>query len=76
LRFDFSDSAPGVPDAALTHIFERFYRVEASRNRATGGAGLGLAICHNIVTAHQGRILAGHSPLGGLRVSVELPTMP
>lgn len=67
------DSAPGVDAAALDRLFERFYRVEASRNRASGGAGLGLAICRRIVDAHQGSIHAQASPLGGLRVTVSLP---
>lgn len=69
----FDDSAPGVDEAALQRLFERFYRVEASRNRASGGAGLGLAICRRIVDAHQGSIHAEASPLGGLRVIVSLP---
>lgn len=69
----FQDSAPGVPPEALEHIFERLYRVEASRNRATGGAGLGLAICSNIVAAHDGTIEAADSPLGGLWITVTLP---
>jgi two-component system sensor histidine kinase BaeS len=67
------DSAPGVDAVALERLFERFYRVEASRNRASGGAGLGLAICRRIVDAHQGGIHAEASPLGGLRVTVRLP---
>lgn len=70
---DFQDTAPGVPSEALPRLFERFYRVEASRNRAHGGAGLGLAICRNIVEAHGGRIEAKPSPLGGLWVQVALP---
>ncbi len=70
---DFSDSAPGVPADALPQLFERFYRVEASRNRAHGGAGLGLAICRNIVEAHDGRIEARPSPLGGVSIHIELP---
>jgi two-component system sensor histidine kinase BaeS len=73
LALDFDDTPPGVPEAALEHVFDRFYRVEASRSRAHGGAGLGLAICRNIVAAHAGRISARHSPLGGLGVRVELP---
>lgn len=73
LIIDFDDSAPGVTDAELEHLFERFYRVEASRNRESGGAGLGLAICRNIVEAHNGRIEAQHSPLGGVRVRITLP---
>jgi two-component system sensor histidine kinase BaeS len=49
------------------------YRVEESRNRATGGAGLGLAICKNIVDAHNGQIEADNSPLGGIRIKIQLP---
>lgn len=67
------DSAPGVGDEHLPHLFDRLYRVESSRHRAHGGAGLGLAICKAIVGAHDGRIAAGHSSLGGLRVEVRLP---
>lgn len=73
LRIDFSDSAPGVPDDKLALIFERFYRADPSRSRASGGAGLGLAISRNIVEAHQGSIAAAPSPLGGLRLTVTLP---
>jgi len=75
-RAEFCDSAPGVPEASLPRLFERFYRVEASRSRAHGGAGLGLAICRNIVAAHAGRIEAVPSPLGGLCVRVDLPVAP
>ncbi|HEY0178986.1 MAG TPA: ATP-binding protein, partial [Dokdonella sp.] len=67
------DSAPGVPAEALPRLFDRLYRVDASRVRATGGAGLGLAICRAIVEAHDGRIEATPSALGGLRVAVHLP---
>lgn len=69
----FADSAPGVSDEQLTRLFERFYRTEGSRNRASGGSGLGLAICLNIVEAHGGAIHAGHSPFGGVTITVELP---
>ncbi len=72
-RIVVDDSPPGVPPSALPRLFERLYRVEASRNRATAGAGLGLAICRNIVLAHGGQISALNSPLGGLRVVVDLP---
>lgn len=70
---DFMDSAPGVPEALLPRLFERFYRVESSRNRASGGAGLGLALCQRIVAAHDGSITAQPSPLGGLRLSLTFP---
>ena len=74
-RITISDSAPAVPDAALEHLFDRFYRCEGSRNRATGGSGLGLAICESIVKAHQGRIFAMHSEIGGLTIVIELPLL-
>ena len=72
-RLRIDDTAPGVPDDALPRLFDRLYRVEPSRSRQFGGAGLGLAICRNIVDAHGGRIDAQPSPLGGLRIEIELP---
>lgn len=73
LIMDFSDSAPGVPMQELPRLLDRFYRVESSRSRHHGGAGLGLAICSNIVQAHNGTITAQASPLGGLTIHIELP---
>lgn len=73
MTIDFIDSAPNVPEAELDRLFERLYRVESSRNRLTGGAGLGLAICNNIVAAHNGSITAQASPMGGLWIRIELP---
>jgi len=67
------DTAPGVPDEALPHLFERLYRVDKSRSRSQGGTGLGLAICRSIVEAHDGRIEVEHSPLGGLATHIHLP---
>jgi two-component system, OmpR family, sensor histidine kinase BaeS len=75
-RVDLEDSAPGVPPEALAHLFERFYRVEGSRARVNGGAGLGLAIARSIVEAHDGRIAAQASPLGGLAIAITLPASP
>ena len=69
----WQDSAPGVTDEQLSQIFERFYRTEVSRNRASGGSGLGLSICWNIVDAHGGEISASHSALGGLEIKLLLP---
>ncbi len=73
LHFTFQDSAPGVPIAEHEKLFDRLYRVEASRNRKTGGMGLGLTICHNIVKAHEGTIVASSSPLGGLQIDIFIP---
>jgi len=72
-RIEFADSAPGVAPEELEKLFDRLYRVESSRNRALGGAGLGLAICKNIVEAHEGEIRACPSPTGGVLISIELP---
>jgi two-component system sensor histidine kinase BaeS len=73
LELSFQDSAPGVPEQELPKLFDRFYRLESSRNRSHGGAGLGLAICRNIVEAHNGTIYALASSWGGLDIKVELP---
>lgn len=73
LQIEFCDSAPTVPTVDLERLFERLYRVEGSRSRATGGAGLGLAICRNIAAAHQGTLIARPSPLGGLCLTLTLP---
>ena len=67
------DSAPSVPAAKLGRLFDRFYRAENSRNRRTGGSGLGLSISKAIVEAHGGTIAAEPSALGGLAVTVSLP---
>jgi len=73
VKIVFEDSAPGVPDGQLNAIFDRFYRVDKSRSRAHGGSGLGLALCKTIVEDHSGTILAFHSSLGGLAISITLP---
>ncbi|MFT3905920.1 MAG: ATP-binding protein [Steroidobacteraceae bacterium] len=73
VRIVVEDSKPGVSDEQLGHLFERFYRTDESRNRHSGGAGLGLAICRNIVEAHGGSIQARHSDLGGVQIELILP---
>jgi len=73
VQVSVDDTPPAPPDTAMAHLFDRFYRGEASRSRAHGGSGLGLAICKAIVDAHGGRISAQGSDLGGLRVAFTLP---
>jgi two-component system sensor histidine kinase BaeS len=69
----FADNGVGVDDVHLQNLFEHLYRVEDSRNRKTGGSGLGLSICRHIVMAHQGEITAEQSILGGLAIVIKLP---
>jgi two-component system sensor histidine kinase BaeS len=76
LVLDFEDTAPGVSASEAGRLFEQFHRVEGSRSRDHGGAGLGLAICRSIVEAHGGGIEARPSTLGGLWVRITLPLAP
>ena len=69
----FSDSEPGVDPDVMDKVFDRFFREELSRSREKGGAGLGLAICHEIVEAHSGKIKATKSEYGGLSIEISLP---
>jgi len=73
LTIVWTDSSPGLSDTDLPKLFDPLYRTEPSRNRNTGGAGLGLAIVEKIVHAHQGSVLATHSPLGGLEITLTFP---
>jgi signal transduction histidine kinase len=67
------DDGPGIPDEALTRVFQPFYRIEESRSRETGGVGLGLAIALSIIQAHGGDLTLSNRPEGGLRAKVILP---
>ncbi len=64
-----------IPEAALPHLFERFYRVDSSRSRQSGGAGLGLAICKAIVERSHGTIQIASESGRGTEVRVSLPTV-
>ena len=66
------DEGNGIPEDELSRVFDPFYRVEESRNRETGGVGLGLAITQSIVQAHHGEIILSNRPTGGLRAQLEL----
>ncbi len=67
------DSGPGIPAEALDKVFDRFYRAEASRSRATGGSGLGLSIVKTLVELHQGTVGAHNQPEGGAVFEVNFP---
>lgn len=65
VRFSVSDTGPGIPTEDLPHLFEPLFRGETSRNRRTGGAGLGLAIARRMLQAHGGDLSAANAPGGG-----------
>jgi len=67
------DEGPGLPGDELDKVFEPFYRVESSRNRETGGVGLGLAIVRQIARRHGGDVSLTNHPSGGLRAELRLP---
>jgi signal transduction histidine kinase len=62
-----------VPPHELERVFAPFYRLEASRSRSTGGAGLGLAVARDIARAHGGDVVLVNRPGGGLRATLSLP---
>jgi len=73
VRLTVEDSGPGVADAALPRVFDRFYRGEVGR-RGTSGTGIGLAVVRGFVEAMGGRVSARRGDLGGLAVDIELPS--
>ncbi len=73
LTIAVEDDGPGIPPQELDRAFEPFHRGEPSRNRETGGVGLGLPIARNILRAHGGDVTLANRPSGGLRAVVTLP---
>jgi signal transduction histidine kinase len=70
VHITINDNGPGIPEEDLPFIFDRFWRKEKSRTRASGGSGLGLAIAKQLVEAQGGQIEARNAPDGGLQVEV------
>ena len=67
------DDGPGIPENKREEVFKAFYRLEESRNKETGGVGLGLSITKDVITSHGGTIKLDDSSLGGLKVIVSIP---
>ena len=73
LNIAISDDGPGIPEGDIEKVFEPFYRVEGSRNRNTGGSGLGLSIARNIAQAHGGSVRLRNLARGGLEATLRIP---
>jgi signal transduction histidine kinase len=73
VRIAIDDDGPGVPEDELEGVFQPFRRLEASRNRETGGTGLGLTIARNILRAHGGDVVLGNRQGGGLTALATMP---
>jgi signal transduction histidine kinase len=73
VRLTIADEGPGIPETELEAVFTPFRRLEASRNRETGGTGLGLTIARNILRGHGGDVVLQNRPEGGLIAVASLP---
>ena len=73
LELSVDDDGPGIPPEKRDDVFKAFYRVEGSRNKDTGGVGLGLSIAKDVIVSHGGSIQLSDSELGGLRVLISIP---
>jgi two-component system OmpR family sensor kinase len=70
---EVEDKGPGIPSEDRPRVFERFYRADTSRTRASGGTGLGLSIVAALVAAHRGTVEIADTPGGGATFRVTLP---
>ncbi len=73
IKITVSDHGPGIPEHELKNVFIPFYRIEKSRNRTTGGVGLGLSVARTLIQAHRGSIQLQNKIPNGLRVVITLP---
>jgi signal transduction histidine kinase len=74
LRIEIADNGPGIPPSDMERVMQPFQRLETSRNRETGGVGLGLPIARDIARAHGGDLTLANRPEGGAKVTLTLPT--
>ena len=73
LEITVDDDGPGIPPDKREDVFKAFYRIEGSRNKETGGVGLGLSIAKDVIVSHGGKIELADAPIGGLRVLISIP---
>jgi two-component system osmolarity sensor histidine kinase EnvZ len=73
IQVTVDDNGPGIPAKKRDEVFKPFYRVEPSRNKNTGGVGLGMTIARDTILSHGGEIKLETSPMKGLRVLITLP---
>lgn len=73
IKIMVTDQGPGIPEHELENVFIPFYRIEKSRNRETGGVGLGLSVARTLIQAHRGEIQLKNAIPSGLRVEITLP---
>jgi histidine kinase len=73
IKIVIADNGPGIPEEDIPHIFNQFYRAEKSRNKLTGGSGLGLSIARMIVDEHKGTITVESKPKIGTKITISLP---
>jgi two-component system sensor histidine kinase BaeS len=73
VSIEINDTAPGVSENDLKHLFDPLFRADTSRSKMTGGSGLGLSICQKITNSHHGLLTASQSELGGIYMHLELP---
>lgn len=76
IAIEVADDGPGIPETELANVMEPFVRLEASRNRETGGSGLGLTLARSAAQAHRGRLELENRPEGGLIARILLPARP
>lgn len=74
-RITIEDNGPGIPESKRRAVFKAFYRLDGSRNKQTGGVGLGMTITRDILLSHGGDITLAKSKMGGLKVVMSIPTL-
>ena len=74
ITIEIHDNGPGISAKERENVFKPFYRIDSSRNKRTGGVGLGMSIAKDIISKHGGSLKLGNSYLGGLLVTIRFPS--